>query len=86
MKILVYHAYYGCDTGCCGHRIEYYPGDNDECYQDFDFGHARSDENIQEYGKRLAEQFLKYHHPKCLETIDWSTLKVDAISWDKCLL
>lgn len=22
MKIVVYHAYYGCDTGCCGHTIE----------------------------------------------------------------
>lgn len=22
MVIVVYHDYYGCETGCCGHRIE----------------------------------------------------------------
>lgn len=21
-KVVVYHDYYGCDTGCCGHTIE----------------------------------------------------------------
>jgi hypothetical protein len=21
-SIVVYHDFYGCDTGCCGHRIE----------------------------------------------------------------
>jgi hypothetical protein len=20
--VIVYHAFYGCDTGCCGHRVE----------------------------------------------------------------
>ncbi len=21
-KVVVFHAYYGCDTGCCGHAVE----------------------------------------------------------------
>lgn len=22
MKVIVYHRYFGCDTGCCGHAIK----------------------------------------------------------------
>lgn len=25
IKVIVYHAHYGCDTGCCGHRFELVP-------------------------------------------------------------
>lgn len=86
MKILVYHTYYGCDTGCCGHRIEFYPTDDDKCYQSFEFDHAEKGQDLKEYARELAENFIKRHHPHCLDTIDWSTLEVEAASWDDCHL
>lgn len=27
MKILVYHRGYGCETGCCGHAVAWFPDD-----------------------------------------------------------
>jgi hypothetical protein len=88
MKILVYHAYYGCDTGCCGHRIEFYPGDELEgCFQEFEWNHAPEDPNEQKaWAKNIAHYFIKNHHPECLDTIDWDSLEVDASSYKDCCL
>lgn len=27
MKLKIVHSDYGCDSGCCGHRVETEPGD-----------------------------------------------------------
>jgi hypothetical protein len=34
MKVIVYHAGYGCDTGCCGHVVELEDGQ-----EKFEFAH-----------------------------------------------
>lgn len=26
-KVIVYHRYYGCDTGCCGHAVNVFDDD-----------------------------------------------------------
>ena len=71
MKILVYHRHYGCDTGCCGHAVGWFPDDfvpEDkfdyypiEGKDKFDFGHAY-DENAFEYAKNLVRQELGEKH------------------------
>jgi len=87
MKIRVYHTYYGCDTGCCGHRIEFYPGGESEgCYQEWEWGHRDESETPEEYARGMAEAFLRVHHPECLATIDWSSMEVDVAAISECNL
>lgn len=38
----IYHTYYGCDSGCCGHAVEVQDGDIRRF--NFQFEHAKSDE------------------------------------------
>ena len=33
-KVIVYHQFYGCDTGCCGHVVEVFD-DEDVAREDF---------------------------------------------------
>lgn len=69
-KIIVCHAYYGCDTGCCGHSIEV----NDRRI-DFSFDHPEENEDIekwmvnilQDVKKRLTAEFGEDH----LKDVDW---------------
>ena len=75
MKILVYHRMYGCDTGCCGHAISVDGVEDDDS---FAFAHPDTGESHKEFARRFAEDYLKKHNPKCLETIDWGTLEVDV--------
>lgn len=52
MKVIVYHTYYGCETGCCGHAIKV---DGAEEFKTFDFDHpdARDD---REWAIRFARK------------------------------
>ena len=84
MKIRVFHAYFGCDSGCCGHRIEVYPDDDDSHYEDFEFGHSDKGRE-KEYARELAENFLKRHHPECLATIDWDSLEYEVVAEGSCI-
>lgn len=36
MRVVVYHSYYGCDTGCCGHVVAV--GDKEKFYFDHPYG------------------------------------------------
>ena len=38
-KHIIRHAYYGCESGCCGHQIVIVADDGEETYGYFDFGH-----------------------------------------------
>ena len=87
MKIRVLHAYYGCETGCCGHIIEI---DGEEEHSTFTFDHFDKPENrtvldqIVEsvYGietvldKGLKEFILKSVPKECHESIDWCSIEV----------
>lgn len=68
MKIRVLHAYYGCDTGCCGHILEI---DDEEVEGSFDFGHP---DNLEELRAYILE-----HVPKeCHDSIDWPSVEFDS--------
>ena len=83
MKIIVYHGLYGCDTGCCGHWVEFYPDETDKCYSKFEFEHCDEDQKL-EFARELAEDFIAKHHPQCLSTIDWSTLQFQDVQNYDC--
>jgi len=74
VKIRVLHAYYGCDTGCCGHILEI---DDEEEYSTFEFGHPDSVEKLREY-------ILKHVPKECHESIDWESIELDGFYTDYC--
>jgi hypothetical protein len=70
MRIRVLHAYYGCDTGCCGHIVEV---DDEELDGSFEFIHfdGAKDPDVRE--------FVLRHVPKeCHDSIDWESIEVDS--------
>jgi hypothetical protein len=72
MKVRVYHAGYGCDSGCCGHVVELGDG---RSY--FDFSHPYGDDQ-REYARSLAEEVIRKKWPECLDSIDWDTMEVEV--------
>ena len=79
MIIRVYHSYYGCDTGCCGHRFEI--GDND-FGSNFSFTHwDPKKETALEYAKGLVEEHLGEAQAA---TLDWSTAEVEVLGYGEC--
>lgn len=79
MKVRVYHSYYGCDTGCCGHTVELEDG-----RERFEFSHPSSQEDLLSYARNIAEEVIKENWPDCLDSIDWDSLTVDDIRTDLC--
>jgi hypothetical protein len=86
-KIKVYHSNYGCDTGCCGHRVEVTKKEDEEWdnskewfiwshpYEDF------SEEiNLKSWAIKEARKILKKKFPECLDSIDWNTLDISDVS------
>lgn len=65
MRIVVYHGYYGCDTGCCGHVIEL---DDQELWA---FSHPNEGETLREFVERNIPE-------KHRATIDWSAAIIDG--------
>lgn len=75
-KVRVYHSYYGCDTGCCGHVVEIPELGKEK----FEFSHPYSGEEFREYAIGLARKVIKDYWPDCLPSIDWNSLEIDEIS------
>ena len=69
MIVRVLHAYYGCDTGCCGHMVEV---DGETVSGSFDFGHYSKDDE-----EALREYVLQHVPKECHDSIDWDTLKIE---------
>jgi hypothetical protein len=63
-KIRVYHSYYGCDTGCCGHIIEI----DGERVGRFHFDHPYEEQEPLEFAKKLIESKLGKEH---CQDLDW---------------
>jgi hypothetical protein len=59
-KVIVYHALYGCETGCCGHVIKV--GDEEK----FEFMHPYGDHK--EWAKQKVAKYFGEEHVKDL---DW---------------
>ena len=76
VAVVVYHSRYGCQTGCCGHRIELRddPEDEDNWTRSaFEFGHMAEGDDPLEFAKRLVTEEFGAEHVKDL-------------AWDKCVI
>lgn len=56
MRVVVYHSYYGCDTGCCGHTVEL-----DNGKSDFQFEHPY-DKDPLKFAKDLVRRTYGKEH------------------------
>ena len=54
MKLRIVHDTYGCDSGCCGHRVETQTGD--QRYFKFEFNHAdgSSEDDVRSFAEKLV--------------------------------
>lgn len=78
--VRVYHNYYGCETGCCGHRIEVIH--NDKTVMDYyDFSHPHG-EDKKAWAIELAKIEIGRKSPACLESIDWENIDVEDVRDD----
>lgn len=77
MKIRVLHAYYGCESGCCGHMLEV---DDETVGGSWTFFHA-PDEAGPEREQWIRDYVLKHLPKECHDSIDWSTIEVDSSCW-----
>ena len=83
MKVVVLHAGYGCDTGCCGHVVR--PSDGKDAYDDgtigdFEFEHpysAKTDEERKEWAIDFAR--------KVIETECGANHAFD-LDWENCVI
>ena len=71
MKVRVYHDYYGCDTGCCGHTVEIDDGEGK-----FEFDHPYG-EDRESFAKALAMSVIKHKFPECADSLDWANVEFD---------
>ena len=69
-KVVVFHRYYGCDTGCCGHAIMV---DGEEVNGSFDFTHAGGTLDV-EFAKQMVRDELGEEHVKDL---DWESCIIE---------
>lgn len=71
MRVIVYHAGYGCDSGCCGHYVEL-EKDDLTTEREFEFDHPWDEDRL-EFAKRLIEESFGLEHVKDL---DWENSEV----------
>ena len=71
--VRVYHGYYGCDTGCCGHILEL----DYETVGQFDFMHSYEGLTREEVIEAAKAEIAK-HKPECLDSIDWESLEINV--------
>lgn len=67
--VIVYHEGYGCDTGCCGHRVEL-TEDSGRVREEFSFDHpydARGDRMA--WARELVRETFGEEH---VADLDWS--------------
>lgn len=69
MKFIVYHATYGCDTGCCGHVIEDERGNR----QGFDFFHPAKGADFRQWAENLIREHFGEDH---VRDLDWENCVV----------
>ncbi len=64
--VYVRHAYYGCDTGCCGYEVVTGNDSDDEVeVEPFEFGHPWWDETDEQFNQ-LCEDLVSEHINKGL--------------------
>jgi hypothetical protein len=83
ITVRVYHSYYGCDTGCCGHRVEITPADekrDGEEREAFEFEHPPSGDDLKAWAREFAEEQIRRRWPDCLDSIDWDSLDIEGVN------
>lgn len=70
-RVKVFHSYYGCDSGSCGHRIEI---DGKEVGQ-FSFEHPYKESHLM-FAKEIVEAELGKEH---CQDLDWENAELEEI-------
>lgn len=73
VKMRVVHDNYGCDTGCCGHRIYGYDDRGVEVFDRFEFAHPY-DDDYAGFALRLVNEQFKGHPVRDVQ-IDYSEVQ-----------
>jgi len=84
MIVRVYHSEYGCDTGCCGHRIELVPYEK-YFKERFEFEHPSylaDKSSYKEWALALAKKVVEENWPECFDSIDWENIQYDEVTND----
>lgn len=80
MIVRVYHDYYGCDTGCCGHTVEITDAPDGKEHRRFEFFDGPfSTDDLKAWARAIAEETIRKNWPECLDSIDWDTLDVSEV-------
>lgn len=67
MRIVVYHAGYGCDTGCCGHVIEKRDDAGHVTERGWSFSHPYGDDPLEFARELIRDEFGEAH----IADLDW---------------
>jgi hypothetical protein len=80
IKVRVFHDYYGCKSGCCGHTVELtLPDGNTQ--QEFNFIHPYG-EDAKMWALEHAKEVIGREWPECASSIDWDSLVIEVT--DEC--
>lgn len=66
-RVIVYHSYFGCDTGCCGHTVELIDENGNIIQNKFEFDHPFGEDKL-EFVKNLIEETFGKEH---IADLDW---------------
>ncbi len=75
-RVVVWHKYYGCDTGCCGHAVSVIPDGHNAIAEDHEAGFTFShpyDEDPVAFAREFVTSHLGAEH-------------VADLDWDRCLV
>lgn len=82
IKVRVFHDFYGCETGCCGHTVELTLPDG-KTKEQFDFAHPGWKKDAGEWAREHAEDVIRRRWPDCVDSIDWESMDVEDAT-DNC--
>lgn len=68
MKVIVFHAYNNCESGCCGHTVKL-----DDGREKFMFGHPDDGEDPVEFAKALVTEAFGADH---VADLDWANCRI----------
>lgn len=77
MRVIVFHSKYGCDTGCCGHRVELIGDDGVRQKRRFSFDHPFEEHLTEDVKKAFARQLV---------TDEFGEEHVKDLDWEHCII
>lgn len=90
MRAVVYHDYYGCETGCCGHYVELYNG-TEKVNSQFTFFHPHVGSSYAKFagiltfkGEDMPEEVKEFVRDKV--TKHFGEQHCADIDWENCIL